>query len=155
RVPALPACGGREEEQPSSRIDPRGRPHAAAAVTPSVEAAPRPAGEEPRRQPEVALAVVAVEAPHVVASECVARRAGLDVEVPEQVAVVDVEGVEAALAVDPVLVDVHAEDHRVARDDGRRLDLVRLRCGTAEAAIAGRDSAAGARIEVPDLPSAH
>src|SRR5262249_3741552 len=104
RVPALPACGGRAEEQPSSRIDTRGRPGAAAAVTPAAEAAPRPAGEEPRRQPEVALAVVAVEAPHVVAGECVARRAGLDVEVPEEVTVVAVDPVEAALAVDPVLV---------------------------------------------------
>src|SRR5262249_34727866 len=46
RVLALPACGGREEEQPSSRIDTGGRPHAAAAAPPPVEAAPRPAGEE-------------------------------------------------------------------------------------------------------------
>src|SRR5262249_10601348 len=128
--------------------------HASAAVPSPVEVAPVPTGEKPRRQPEVALAVVAVETPHVVAGKCVARRAGLDVEVPEEVAVVDVDRVDAAFAVDPVFVDVHAEDARVAGDGGRRLALVGLRRGTAEAAVAGRESAAGARIEVPDLPPA-
>ena len=82
--------------------------------------------------------------------------AGRDVEVPAQAAGRRVDPVEAALAENRI-VDVHAEDERVAADhDRRRLDLVAL-VGVRAAArrVAVRVDAAGAGREAPQLGAGH
>src|SRR5439155_7262351 len=148
-VGVLAAEAGREEEEPAALVDARRRPHAATAPGRPVEAAPGPAREEARGQPELRLGVVAVEPPDVVARERLARRPGLQVEVPHEVSVARVDGVEPALSVP--LVHVHAEEDLAVRDDGGGLDLVAL---AREAAEPGRARAPRPRAEPPHLAAA-
>jgi hypothetical protein len=75
----------------------------------AVEAAAGTRGEEARRQPELDLGVVAVEALDVVVRERPARRASLEVEEPDEPAVAGVDRVEPALAGLGV-VHVHAKE---------------------------------------------
>src|SRR5262249_39983402 len=136
-----------DEEQAAGGVV-RGRgPHEPAAGRGARRIAAGTGRQEARRQPELALAVVAVVAPDVVSRRRSARGAAVQVEEPDQPSVHGVDGVETALAEDTV-VDVHPEEDLAVRHQRRRLDLVAF---ALEATESWRIDAAGSGVEVPVL----
>ena len=152
RVGVGVAVAGAEVQQVPLRVVGGRRPHVAAArrgpVVATARARRRGSQRGGRAAPRCGSRRTAGCASLGIGS---AHRTGLDVEVPDQGAGAGVDRVEAALAGGDV-VDVHAEVHRVADHERRRLDLVALTAEPAEPRrLAAGVPAPGAGGEAPPL----